>query len=106
MQENGDIEELENEGMDAVNALDSFIDQECKVVIGMGLFVGKDEFGRRYNQFCKEHGVEPPSPGVLGSILVTCYRAVWGDVSHGDGDGIPVWRNLGFKNQEVEAGGQ
>jgi len=106
MQENGDIEELEDEGMDAVNALDSFNDQECKIVIGMGLFVRKDEFEQRYVQFCKEHKVEPPSPGVLGSILVTCYRAVWGDAVRGDGGNIPVWRNLGFKSQEVGAGGQ
>jgi len=98
MQENGDIEELEDEGMDAVNALDSFNDQECKIVIGMGLFVRKDEFEQRYVQFCKEHGVEPPSPGVLGSILVTCYRAVWGDAVRGDGGNVPVWRNLGFRD--------
>jgi hypothetical protein len=101
MQKNGDIEELEDEEMDAVNALDSFIEQECKIVIGMGVFVRKDEFQQRYVQFCKEHEVEPPSPGVLGSILVTCYRAIWGDVSRGDGGGIPVWRNLGFKDHEA-----
>jgi len=103
MQENGDIEQLKEKQMDAVDALDSFIEQECKIVIGQGVFVRKDHFEQRYIQFCKEHEVEPPSPGVLGNIIVTCYRGVWGDAIRGDGSNIPVWRNLAFK--EREAGG-
>ena len=106
MQEDGETEQVVTEEMDAVDALDSFIEQECKIVIGQGVFVRKDQFEQRYVQFCKEHKVEPPSPGVLGSILVTCYRAVWGDAIRGDGGNIPVWRNLAFKNQEAGADGQ
>ena len=104
MQEKGNTKQQE-EAMDAVDALKSFVESECEIVIGSGVFVRKDEFQQRYVQFCKEHEVEPPSPGVLGSILVTCCRAVWGDAIRGDGEQIPVWRNLAFKSHLVGGAG-
>ena len=99
MQEKGNTEELEGEGMDAVDALTAFIEQQCKVVVGMGLFVRKDEFEQRFHEFCENRKVEPPSRGVLGNVLVTCWRPVWGGEICGDGGQIPVWRNLAFKNR-------
>lgn len=99
MQEDENTERLEEE-LDAVDALNSFIESECKIVIDMGVFVRKDEFHQRYVQYCKDHEVDPPSPGVLGSIVVTCFRAVWGDTIRGEGGDVPIWCNLVFKDHE------
>jgi len=100
MVEDSEAQELGNtrhEKMDAVDALSAFIDNECKIVIGLGVFVRKDEFAQRYAKYCEQLQVEPPSPETLGSILTSCYRSVWSDTHRGDGGQIPVWRNLAFR---------
>jgi hypothetical protein len=101
MQENGDTEEVVPEDMDAVTALEQFIEDQCSLEIGRSFYVRKDEFERRYVQFCKDHDVEPPSPGVLGNCLVNCYRIVWADSVRTEGVNVPVWRNMTFKDQEL-----
>ena len=90
-------ENTSNRKLDAVDALNAFIEKECKIIIGLGVFVSKSEFAQRYARYCEQLQVEPPSPETLGSILTSCYRSVWSDTHRGDGGQIPVWRNLAFR---------
>ena len=91
---------------DAVDALEAFIEKECEVIFGIGVFVKKSEFEERFCDFCKQRGVEPPSRGMLGTILVNLWAPIWADTIRMDGGNIPVWRNLAFKevNHGAEGG--
>lgn len=95
-----EIENSSREKLDAVNALEAFIEKECRIIIGMGVYVGKEDFAQRYARYCDQLQVEVPSPGILGNVLVGCFRAVWGDTLRVNGQEIAVWRNLAFKDHK------
>lgn len=92
----GELEQ--SEGMDAVDALVAFVTDQCELVIDRSIATRKDEFAERFNAYCERCGVEPPSRAILGTILVTCYPAVFSDTfSCGSGYVAKVWRNLRLK---------
>lgn len=101
MQENGDIEQANEPKVDAVDVLDDFMQRHCDVAIGREFQTQKPAFQSAFVIFCKERGIEPPSNGLLGTLLVKLFPAVWSDALEFNGVEIPVWRNLILKEMPV-----
>lgn len=80
--------ELEDE-LDAVDMLGLFVKEKCTICPEDDAEVRRSEFFERYSQFCREYGLTPPSPKVLGKVLVKCFGAEKGS--------IPIWRGIKFK---------
>ena len=96
--------ETENEKLDAVDCLRQFVETRCTVIVAMGVSVRKDEFQTRFDQYCREHAVEPPSPQMLDAVLTKCYRVVFPGTLRDFRGVVPVWLNLAFKESKMEAG--
>jgi hypothetical protein len=102
--ENEEGTKPENNGpIDAVDALSAFIETECIALLDRESFVDKVEFRNRFEKYCIGRGVEPPSPGLLGSMLVNLYL-VWGDTIQFEGQRVHIWRNITLKSPGDERG--
>jgi hypothetical protein len=99
----GDIE-TKDERLDAVDCLRLFVDTKCTIIIGMGASVKREDFQAKFEQYCQEHGVEPPSPQMLASILQKCYRTVFPGTVRDFRGAVPVWMNLHLKDEQRGGG--
>jgi hypothetical protein len=99
----GDIE-TKDERLDAVDCLRLFVDTKCTIIIGMGASVKREDFQAKFEQYCQEHGVEPPSPQMLQTILLKCYRVIFPGTLRDYGGAVPVWMNLHLKDDQRGGG--
>jgi hypothetical protein len=91
------IRYTEHQTNDAVDALVSFVEEHCEVEIGREFQIAKSEFRRAFEGFCRERSLEPPSDGLLGTLLVKFFPALWSDSTLLNGKKVQVWRNLVLK---------
>ena len=96
--------ETKNDQLDAVDCLRLFVDTKCVIIIGMGVSVKREEFQARFAQYCEDHKVEPPSPEMLQTILLKCYRIVFPGTVRDYRGVVPVWMNLHLKDEQKGGG--
>ena len=97
MKEDESNEQVRGPQADAVDMLEDFVQSRCEIAIGREFQTVKSEFQSMFGGFCKEKGIEPPSNGLLGTLLVNLFPPIWSDFVELKGEKTPVWRNLTLK---------